>query len=389
LIYNELTLVNAKIYTPHRVIENGYLSFCDGQITAIGERHDLDESIRKQIDLKGKSLLPGFIDVHVHGGNNYSFMDEKLESFNEVSLYHARNGTTSFLATTTTSSVDKLKRSLSKLAEAIDNGVHGAQILGVHLEGPFINEKRSGAQDRSTILEPDLFLLKEFLASSRNQIKLVTMATERDRDHELINYLLNQNITVSIGHSDASYNEVIEAVKLGVNHSTHHFNGMRPIHHRDPGIAGAGLLLSEITTELIADGFHVHPDMIKLLFTIKGNQGVCLITDAVFCAGLPDGEYERVTIINGEVTLKDGSSLAGSTLTTIKALKNAIQYTGLPIEDLLPSLTLVPARQIGVSEQKGSLEPGKDADFLIVDERLDIEATYVKGKPVYERVRQG
>ena len=387
LTYNEVTLINAKIYTPNKRIENGYLCFSEGQITTLGEMHNLDVSSGQYIDLKGKGILPGLIDVHVHGGNNYAFMDENLETINEVSLYHARNGTTSLLATTTTASADKIKRSLSVLADAIDHGVDGAEILGVHLEGPFINEKRGGAQDRSTILEPDLFLLKEFLTASRDTIRLVTMATERDKEHELTTYLLSKKITVSIGHSDATYHDVLEVVKLGVNHTTHHFNGMRPMHHRDPGLAGAGLLLSELTTELIADGFHVHSDLIKLLFSVKGSQGVCLITDAVSCAGLPDGDYDRVTITNGKVMLKDGSSLAGSTLTTIQALKNVLHYTGLSIEDVLPSLTLVPARQIGVSDRKGSLELGKDADFLIVNDRLDLEATYVKGKAVYESVK--
>ncbi|HET6871443.1 MAG TPA: amidohydrolase family protein, partial [Sporolactobacillaceae bacterium] len=202
---NEVTLTHAKIYTPYKTIENGYLSFVKDHITALGDQDELGEPSGTCIDLNGKSILPGFIDVHVHGGNNASFMDEDFDQFNEVCLYHARNGTTSLLATTTTASADKIKRSLGKLAEAIEKGCKGAQILGVHLEGPFINEKRCGAQEKSTIIEPNLFLMEEFLASSDHTIKLVTMATELDPKYEVTHALLNKGITVSIGHSDASY----------------------------------------------------------------------------------------------------------------------------------------------------------------------------------------
>ena len=381
-----MTLINAQIYTPDKTVKNGFLKFHEnGEILEIGDMDALQEEAAENVmDVKGKKVLPGFIDVHIHGGNGYSSMDENYDAINKISEFHARNGTTAFLVTTSTASVDKLKSSLPVMADAVEKGVAGANLLGIHLEGPFINEKRSGAQDKSTIQVPDLSVLKEYLAAAKNTIKLVTIAPELDNEHECVKYLLDQNITVSMGHSDATFDEAVEAIKLGVNHTTHHFNGMRGIHHRDPGLAGAGLLLSEVTTELIADGFHVHPEVIKHLFATKGPDKVCLITDAVFCAGLPDGEYGRVTVTNGEVYLKDGSSLAGSSLTTIRALKNVMQYTGYSIEEVLPSLTVVPARQAGVLHEKGSLVVGKDADFLIVDEDLNIQATYVKGHPVYE-----
>jgi len=382
---NKILLKNGKIYTPNIVIENGYMTIdSDGKVTAIGSNEELQstENVEFVIDLEGKQLLPGFIDVHIHGGNGDSFMDGSIESIENITKYHAKHGTTSLLATTTTSSKDKILKAIEEIVKAKSIGVDGADIIGIHLEGPFINEKRSGAQDKKTVLAPDIEILNEFIAAAAGTMRLVTLAPEVEHGIELVKYLVENKITVSAGHSDASYNETVMAVKEGVSHTTHHFNGMRPIHHRDPGLAGAGILLSKLTTELIADGIHVHPEMIKLLFQMKGSRNVCLITDAVFCAGLQDGEYEKVTVKNGEVYLNDSSTLAGSSLTTIKAFKNVIQFTGMSVEDILPSLTQVPARQAGVEHIKGSLEVGKDADFLILDENLDLVSTYVRGNKI-------
>jgi len=214
---------------------------------------------------------------------------------------------------------------------------------------------------------------------------LVTLAPEVPGGKQAVEMLSGRGITVSVGHSDAAYEQVLAAVELGANHTTHHFNGMSPLHHREPGVAGAGLMIPQITTELIADGIHVHPAVVKLLFDVKGEQNVCMITDAVSCAGLPDGEYDDVIMSNGQIHLKDGSSLAGSSLTMIQALKNVMKFTGYPLDKILPSLTMVPARQAGIADRKGSLEAGKDADFLVVDENLNIQSTIVGGIEVYSK----
>ncbi len=223
---------------------------------------------------------------------------------------------------------------------------------------------------------------------SENQIKLVTLAPEIENGLEAVKFFHEHGVTVSIGHSDAIFSEVETSLKEGVKHTTHHFNGMRPLHHRDPGVTGAGLLLNELTCEIIADGIHVHPEIVKFLFDTKGPWKICAITDSVFCAGLPDGKYDEVIVTNGQVYLSDGSSLAGSTLTMIQALKNVISFTGYPLEKVIPSFTIVPARQIGMDKIKGSIEVGKDADFLIVDKQLSILSTYVKGKEVYKQLNK-
>ncbi|TVY11321.1 N-acetylglucosamine-6-phosphate deacetylase [Paenibacillus cremeus] len=378
--------VNGRLYTPNGIVENGrILVSSNGQIEAIGGP-ELEAAPGAVIeDVAGASVLPGFIDVHVHGGNGFNMMEGTLNDLNEMSTFHAAHGTTSFLATTSTNAKEKTIRALQCAAEAHTTGLSGADLLGVHLEGPFINDKRRGAQKREHIRLPSPSELAEYIAASGNTIRLVTLAPEVEGGFKAVEWLVNRGISVSIGHSDATFEQVERAVKLGVNHTTHHFNGMSPLHHREPGVAGAGLILNEITTELIADGIHVHPAVIKLLFETKTPENVCMITDAVTCAGLPDGEYGHVTMTNGQIYLKDGSSLAGSSLTTIQALKNVMQFTGYPMEHILPSLTLVPARQIGVQDRKGSLEKGKDADFLLVDDELEIQATYVKGHAVYRK----
>jgi N-acetylglucosamine-6-phosphate deacetylase len=375
---------NGTLYTPDRIVENGrMLVNAAGHIQAIGGS-ELEVAAGGAVqDLQGAIVLPGFIDVHVHGGNGFQVMEGTYQNLDEMSKFHAAHGTTSFLATTSTCAKDRTIRALKCAAEAQQRGLSGADLLGVHLEGPFISEKRRGAQKREYIHLPNAEEIVEYIEASRETIRLVTLAPEVEGGLAAVEQLVSRGITVSIGHSDATFEQVEHAVKLGANHTTHHFNGMSSLHHRHPGVAGAGLILSELTTELIADGIHVHPAVIKLLFDTKTPSNVCMITDAVACAGLPDGEYDNVTMTNGQIYLQDGSSLAGSSLTTLQALRNVLEFTGYPIERILPSLTLVPARQIKVCERKGSLETGKDADFLVLDYNLQLQSTYVKGKRVY------
>jgi N-acetylglucosamine-6-phosphate deacetylase len=310
-------------------------------------------------------------------------MDGTYESLDGISKFHAMHGTTSFLATTDSSTNDRITRALKCVAESILKGVSGAEIIGVHLEGPFLNLKRCGAQNKSEIRLPSPAEIHGFWDASQGLIKLVTLAPEITGGLDAVKQFIGYGTTVSIGHSDATYDEVIQAIQFGVSHTTHHFNGMSPLHHREPGVAGAGLMLPQLTTELIADGIHVHPALVKHLFDSKMPNNICLITDAVQCAGLSDGNYGQVTMTNGQIYLKDGSSLAGSSLTMLQALKNVMQFTGYTLEWILPSLTEVPARQIGMAHRKGSLQTGKDADFLVLDDALNLYSTYVKGKEVY------
>jgi len=378
--------INATVYTPQGVLQEGRMIISQaGTIVAVGDNALALPIGAEVVDLTGCTILPGFIDVHVHGGGGHQMMDGTYEGLDGMSRFHAAHGTTSFLATTGTDSQERLCLALSNATAGIKRGVSGAEVLGIHLEGPYIDYKRSGAQKREYIRLPHRDELALFLATAEEQIKLVTLAPEVEGGMDTVRWLTERGITVSIGHSNATYEEVCEAVALGASHTTHHFNGMSPFHHREPGVAGAGLMLPQLTTELIADGIHVHPAAAKFLYQTKGAENVCMITDAVRCAGMPDGVYGHVKVENGIVSLLDGSSLAGSTLTTIQAFRNMLQFTGLPPEAILPSLTEVPARQIGVNVRKGSIAAGKDADFVVTDASWDIQLTFVKGKKVYGR----
>ncbi|QNK54914.1 N-acetylglucosamine-6-phosphate deacetylase [Paenibacillus sp. PAMC21692] len=382
-----LLLTNGRIYTGRRVIDNGCLLVgTDGRIEAVGEPEEISEAFMEAVlvlDLQGKRVLPGLIDVHVHGGNGFQVMDGTFEGLDGMSRFHAAHGTTSFLATTDSASEQEILKALRCADEAASRGLDGAELLGVHLEGPFLHPGRGGAQDKRHLRSATKAELRRHIEASGNRIKLATLAPEIEGGLEAVDLLAGLGITVSIGHSDATHAQVLEAIRRGVSHTTHHFNGMSPFHHRDPGVAGSGLICGELTTELIPDGIHVHPAVVKLLFDIKGAHKVCMITDAVQQAGLPDGDYGEIILKDRQVWLKDGSSLAGSTLTMIQGLKNVLSYTGYALEVVLPSFTEVPARQSGVADRKGKLEAGKDADFLIVDDDLAIRSTYVGGREVY------
>ncbi|MEF3302723.1 N-acetylglucosamine-6-phosphate deacetylase [Paenibacillus sp. GYB003] len=379
----ETIWTNAKLYTGYRVIDNGRMIVSgQGTIRAIGDEL-LPVPAHAQVrDCGGALLLPGFIDVHVHGGDGHGMMDASPEALDGMSRFHARHGTTAFLATTSTARADRIERALRCAAERV-GGTPGAELAGIHLEGPYLNEKRRGAQSKEHLRLPQPEEIDAFVEAAGGHMRLVTLAPELEGGLAAVSRLAAGGITVSAGHSDATLREIEAAVQAGLTHTTHHFNGMSPLHHREPGLAGAGLALGELTTELICDGIHVHPAVVKLLFETKGPDKVCLITDAVSPAGLPDGEYGDVVVSGGEIRLKDGSSLAGSSLTMLQALKNAMRFTGYPLEKLLPSLTSVPARQAKLDRTKGSLAPGKHADFVLLTAGLELIATYVRGAEVY------
>ncbi|RAP75986.1 N-acetylglucosamine-6-phosphate deacetylase [Paenibacillus montanisoli] len=378
---------NAAIYTPHGIVERGRLIVDDeGKISAIDEAGLAVDPEMPVQDVSGLLLVPGFIDVHIHGGNGFSVMAGELEHLDGISTYHAAHGTTAFLATTTTAPLERIIHALEAAASAVQNcRLGGAELAGIHLEGPYIDLKRRGAQSKDDIRTPSRLEIEQLLEAARQQIRLVTLAPEVEGGLDAVRQLTESGVTVSAGHSDATYAEIREAVGWGLRHTTHHFNGMSPLHHREPGLAGAGLMLDDLTCELICDGIHVHPAVVKLLFDTKGPSNVCMITDAVTCAGLPDGDYGDVTMHDGQIYLKDGSSLAGSSLTMAQALRNAIRFTGYSLEAILPSLTSVPARQAGLLDAKGTLEEGKDADFVLLDPELQVRQTVVRGKTVYRR----
>ncbi|WP_199286620.1 N-acetylglucosamine-6-phosphate deacetylase [Paraliobacillus zengyii] len=387
-----MLLTNLEVYTDNGKIENGYIKVVNGTITEVEDmdkltNHEGFELIRLPDHSKA---IPGMIDVHIHGVNGADTMDATKESLQTIVTSLPSEGTTSFLATTITQEQSSIENALSNAGDFIKNQQSSgqAEILGVHLEGPFINRKRAGAQPVEHVIDPNLALFKKWQTIANDTIKLVTLAPEKAGANALINYLKESNVIASIGHSDATLKEVDQAITAGLTHVTHLFNQMREFHHREIGVVGAALLREELITEIIADGIHVEPEAIKLAYQQKTADRLLLITDAMRAKCLKNGSYDlggqQVTVIDGKATLADGT-LAGSVLTMAQAFKNIITFTNCEIEDAIKMSSTTPAKELNVYNRKGSISTGKDADIVILDEQLDITMTLCRGALAYKK----
>jgi N-acetylglucosamine-6-phosphate deacetylase len=388
---NQPILLNGAYIDEHGTyVENGFLFIKDGKIDYIGEKNPLPEEERKTYVMEeGSVMLPGMIDVHIHGAAGADVMDGKEDVLNKMAKALPAEGTTSFLATTMTENIDYIKKALIQTASFIKGQKPGsAEIIGIHLEGPFISEKRAGAQPKKFIKQPNVDLFKELQQLSENQIKLVTLAPEAEGGHSLANYLKNTGCIASIGHSDSTFNEVKEGIESGISHVTHLFNGMRGIHHRDPGVAGAALIQDELMVEMIVDGVHASPEMIKLAFHSTGADRTLLITDSMRAKGLGNGEYtlggQHVTVKDDEARLEDGT-LAGSILSMDNAVRNMLQYTGCSLSDIVKMTSVNAAKELKIFDRKGSLSKGKDADITVLSRDHQILMTFCRGELSYHR----
>lgn len=390
MVRKKITLKNATIYGENQTMHKGSINIQNGKIINLGKDFFPDDET-EVIELpETYHIVPGMIDVHIHGAAGADTMDATFNALQTIASVLPEEGTTSFLATTMTQEQNKIEKALENAGLFIEAGqVEGtAETLGIHLEGPFISEKRAGAQPVGAIIKPDLELFKQWQELASGHIKLVTIAPEIEGSLEVISYLQEQNIIASIGHSDATYEEVVTGMKAGASHVTHLYNGMRGLHHREPGVVGASLLHDELTTELIADGIHVRPELIALTYKQKGNERVVLVTDAMRAKCLGDGQYDlggqKVTVQNETATLKDGT-LAGSIIKMSTAVKNMMQFTGCSISDIIQMTSVNPAKKLNVFDRKGSLTPGKDADIVVLDEDLEVVMTFCKGDLAYRR----
>ena len=326
-------------------------------------------------------IAPGFIDVHVHGGGGADFMDAEERATERILRFHARHGTTALAATTISSSPDDLQAAVVSIVRSARARPEGAEICALHLEGPYINRERAGAQDTASIRRPDPQEVGALLAHAPQMKWLMTVAPEIEGVQDLIERYRSQ-ITFSIGHTAAGYAEAVAALGWGASHFTHLFNAMSGLHHRDPGVAGAALTSASATAELIADGIHVHPAVLRLAAQAMP-QRIALITDAMRACGLADGIYKLyhhdVTVAGGSARLRDGT-LAGSLLTMERAVQNMVGQAGLPLEAVLPLATEVPARILGVADRKGKLADGYDADVVVLSPELAVERVFVRGR---------
>ncbi len=386
-IKTPIIIKNARIAAEAARYDGAWLRVVKGKIAAIapGEPSELPDA--NIIDANGATLLPGFIDIHAHGGGGFDVMDGDADSLAGMARFFARGGVTAFLATTWTDSREGIQQALQAAASAQDMPTGGARLLGAHLEGPYLNAEKCGAQHSAYIRRADPAEALPWL--DLNVIRLLSLAPEFPENHWLIKEAVSRGVRVSVAHSNGSYDQIRSARDLGLSHATHAFNAMSPLHHREPGVVGAVLSLDDINCELICDLKHAHPAAIKILWRCKGVDRLILITDSVKIAGLPDGRYQfshqEVEKKDGSVRIRADGSLAGTTLTMNAALRNLMSVTKLPVETLWRTASLNPARAIGVDDVKGSIALGKDADLVLVDEKLNVHMTMVEGQIVYSR----
>jgi N-acetylglucosamine-6-phosphate deacetylase len=375
---------NACILTSTRRLERGWLLADGGKIAAFGEGDAPAFEGAAIVNSAGCILLPGFIDVHVHGALDHDSMDATPHAVRAMARFYARHGVTSFLVTTWTDTDTHIQQALENAAASAGPHADGATVLGVHLEGPYINAEKRGAQREQDVRRADPVEALRYLDTG--VIRLLSLAPEFEANHWLITECVKRGITVSVAHTAATYTHMQKAVSLGLTHSTHTYNAMMPLTHRDPGTVGAVMTMPQIRCELIADNIHVHPVAMNVLYRAKGVEGVILITDAVRVAGLPDGEYtlddRPVVVSGGAVRLPDGT-LAGSTLTMERALKNFIAATGESLDRLWPASSINAARAAHVADRKGSIEAGKDADLVLLNADLEVQLTMAEGRIIY------
>ncbi|MCZ2856877.1 MAG: N-acetylglucosamine-6-phosphate deacetylase [Candidatus Bathyarchaeota archaeon] len=378
---------NGTVITPSKTIEKGVVVFEDGKITAVGQKNRIKVARTAEvIDASGKIVAPGFIDIHIHGGKGRDLMDASHEAVKEIAKFLASHGTTSFVPTTISATHSKLLRAIKAVKTAMKKGTDGAEVLGAHLEGPYINLDKRGAHDANYVRLPSMDEFEEIWEASDCAVKLVTLAPELEGSEMLIQRLRELGIVASIGHSNATYTQAVDAIKHGARHATHMFNRMSVFDPREPGVVGAVLIHDELTAELICDSIHVHPAAMSLLTRVKGSEKVVLVTDAIRAAGMPDGEYtlgKQPIIVKDGISRLESGDLAGSTLTMDKAVRNIIRLVGTPLQTAVKMSTINPAVVVNVDGNKGSLEPGKDADIVIIDDEINVHLTIVKGKIVY------
>ena len=374
---------NSNVYVEGKGVIKTSVAIENGKIVAFNESEN-------QVELDDKFIvIPGFIDRHVHGANGSDAMYPNLEDLRNICKTVASEGVSSFLPTTMTQTVENICAALNNIKEYVEKeNDKGAYVLGVHLEGPFISPKYKGAQLEECIIPCDVEKFKVFEEASGNTIKQVSLAYE-ENGKELSNYLASKNIVASLGHTNATAVEVVEAAQNGVTSATHTYNAMKALHHREAGTVGGVLISDEIYAELICDLIHVSKEAIKVLFKAKGLEKVTLVTDGIEAKHLPDGIYklggQDVYVKGREARLIDGT-LAGSTLKMNEAVRNIKSVLNLSLEKAVDLATINPAKVLKIDDQKGSIALGKDADFAVVDADFNVYMTVANGVVVYNKL---
>lgn len=380
-----LLLKNCHLISPDQNFAGSAILIENGKIKRVYAEGDALPSADKIIDVKGAMTLPGFIDVHCHGKSGVDFCDAEDSALETIGIDKLKEGVTSYLPTTLTLPEDLLVRALKTAANYTAKGVKGCKLPGVHLEGPFINPKCLGAQNPDYVREPDIEMVRRL--AKIYPVKKVSYAVEMPHGAEFAAELIGEGIQPSCAHSGAKYSDFMAAYRHGLHALTHFCNQMTPLHHRDIGLVGAGLLHQDVYVEMICDKLHLCPDMIKLVFSQKDINHILLITDAMRAAGMPDGESSLgglpVIVKDGAARLASNGALAGSTLQVCDALRNVYEITGLPLEQLVRTTSLNQANSLGLTGL-GRLEAGYCADIVILNGKFKVQKTFVDGELRYE-----
>ena len=380
----------SRILTPQEQFTDSVILTEDGRITAMGHRDEVKiPAGATDYIAAGMVVAPGFVDVHIHGAGGHDVMEATPAALDCITSTVARYGTTSILATTVTASVDETCRSLEGIAQYIrahekfeqDGTRQSAEILGIHLEGPFISKARRGVHPPNAIARPSVQILEKFRAAADGLIRIITVAPETPGALDLIQHAVANGIVAAIGHTDANYEQTQAAIQAGARHTVHFYNAMRPFSHRDPGVIGAILTEPDVTAEVIADGIHVAGPAIQVLLGTKGFDTVLLASDGTAATGMPDGNFR---LGNFEVVVRDGvcrnseGKLAGSTLTLDRALRYVVAL-GVPLIDSVRMATILPARRVGLAGKKGIIAVGGDADLVVLTPDLRVVGVMTRG----------
>lgn len=375
-------ITGGKVYISGKLWQTNVL-IEDGKISGFSQNVLLDENTQVY-DASDRYVVPGFIDIHTHGGYGVDVNAASSDDFQKIGRFFASQGTTSWLCSILTDTREQTIKCIKEAVAHQKQHENCADLMGIHLEGPFLAHEYKGAMPEHLILKPDVELLREYQEAAQGNVRYITVSPEVEGVPEAIASIRELGISVAMGHSGADYETAWECIRAGTVSSTHTMNAMKLMHQHFPGIMGAALE-SDIYCEAICDGRHLHPGTVRFLIKVKGIDRMVAVTDSIMAAGLPDGEYKLgvndVVVVDGDAKLKDGTR-AGSTLTTGQALKNIIKFTGKTLEEVLPMLTINPARVVRMDHKVGSLEPGKDADIVILDSNYNVKDTFVKGNQI-------
>ncbi len=392
---NRTIIKNGKIIFPDRIEENLTIVCENGKIVDILKPNEVASNEGDiVIDAQGKYVSSGFIDIHTHGGGGHDFMDGTVEAYLGAAETHAKHGTTALLPTTLTSTTDELMKTFATYKEAVKQNIKGAKFLGLHLEGPYFAYNQRGAQDPKYLRNPEPEEYNKILAASDDIVRW-SLAPELPGALEFGKVLAEKNILTSIAHSDAIYEEVVDAYNAGFNHITHLYSAMSTVTRRNAfryaGIVEAAYLIDEMNVEIIADGVHLPKSLLQFVYKFKGPDKTALVTDSMRGAGMPDGESilgsldkgQKVIIEDGVAKLPDRTAFAGSVATADRLVRTMVNIAETPLVEAIRMITLTPARMMKIDQQKGSVQKGKDADFVIFDDNINVSHTILEGNVIY------